>query len=165
MVDQVPRGALIGPGVIIGAILFGLALFGLTVGVFWAFRPEPAPVAASTAVLNVIHAPTATVPPPTPTPTLPATPTSLVPPSPAEGSLGVGVFVQISGTGGDGLRIRSEAGLHGTVQALGMEAEVFEITAGPQEADGYSWWYLTAPYEEARTGWAVANYLQPIQNP
>jgi hypothetical protein len=160
-----PRGPLIGPGVIIGAILFGLALFGLTIGVFWFFRPEPVPVAASTAVLDVIRAPTATIPPPTPAPTLTATPTSPVPPSPPEGSLGVGAFVQISGTGGDGLRIRSEAGLQGTIQGLGMEAEVFEITDGPREADGYTWWYLTAPYEEARTGWAVANYLQPIQNP
>jgi hypothetical protein len=165
MGDTGRRGALFGPGVILSAILFGLALFGLTIGVFWYFRPEPVPVAASTAVLNVIHAPTATVPPPTPTPTLPATPTSPVPPSPPEGSLGVGAFVQISGTGGDGLRMRSEAGLQGAVQAVGIEAEVFEITGGPQEADGYTWWYLTAPYEEARAGWAVANYLQPIQNP
>jgi hypothetical protein len=165
MVDRVPRRSLFGPGVVIGAILFGVALFGLTIGVFIYFRPEPVPAAASTAVLNIIHAPTATVPPPTPTPTLPATPTVPVPPSPEEGTLGVGAFVQISGTGGDGLRIRSEAGLQGTVQALGIEAEVFEITAGPQEADGYTWWYLTAPYEEARAGWAVANYLQPIQNP
>ncbi len=165
MGDQIPRGALFGPGVIIGAILFGLALFGLTIGVFWFFRPEPTPAAASTAVLNVIHAPTATIPPPTPTPTMQATATSPVPPSPQEGTLGLGTFVQISGTGGDGLRIRSEASLQGAVQALGIEAEVFEITGGPQEADGYTWWYLTAPYEEARAGWAVANYLQPIQNP
>jgi hypothetical protein len=164
MGDRVPKGALIGPGVIIGAILFGLGLFALTIAVFWYFRPEPVPAAASTAVLNVIHAPTATVPPPTPTPTQQVTPTAPVPPSPPDGSIGVGALVQISGTGGDGLRIRSEAGLHGTVQALGMEAEVFEITGGPQESDGYIWWYLTAPYEEARAGWAVANYLQPIQN-
>jgi hypothetical protein len=165
MVDKASKGSLFGPGVIIGAILFGVALFGLMIGVFWFFRPEPVPAAASTAVLNIIHAPTATIPPPTPTPTQPVTPTAPVPPSPPEGSLGVGVFVQISGTGGDGLRIRSEAGLQGTVQSLGMEAEVFEITDGPQEADGYTWWYLTAPYEEARAGWAVANYLHPIQNP
>ena len=165
MGDRNLRGSLIGPGVIIGAVLFGLALFGLTIGVFWIFRPEPVPAAVSTAVLNVIRAPTATIPPPTPAPTIPVTPTLAVPPSPPEGTLGVGAFVQISGTGGDGLRIRSEASLQGTVQGLGVEAEVFQITDGPREADGYTWWYLTAPYEESRTGWAVANFLQPIQNP
>ena len=158
-------GSLISPGVILGAILFGLTLFGLAVGILWIFRPDPVPVAASTAMLNVISAPTATSVPLPATPTSEPTPTSDIPPSPAEGTLSVGAYVQISGTGGDGLRIRSNASLEGTIQALGIESEVFQITDGPREADGYTWWFLTAPYEEARSGWAVANYLQVIQNP
>ena len=160
-----PGASVLSPGVILGAIFVGLALFGLTVGVIWYIRPAPVPVGASTAILNIISVPTATPVLPTITPTSLPTPTSNVPPSPEAGSLSVGAYVQISGTGGDGLRIRSEAGLQGQVQALGIEAEVFQITDGPQDADGYTWWYLTAPYEEARRGWAVANYLQVIQNP
>lgn len=160
-----PGGSVFSLGVILGAIFVGLALFGLTAGVLWYIRPTPIPVAASTAVINIISVPTATPVLPTVTPTALPTPTSNVPPSPEAGSLSVGAFVQISGTGGDGLRIRSEASLQGSVQALGIEAEVFQITDGPREADGYTWWYLTAPYEEARRGWAVANYLQVIQNP
>jgi hypothetical protein len=160
-----PRGSLISPGVILGAIFFGLALFGLTVGILWKYRPEPTPLAASTAVLNVINVPTTTSIPPTATPPSEPTPTSDIPPSPAEGTLSIGAYVQISGTGGEGLRIRSEASLQGVVQVLGIEAEVFQITNGPREADGYTWWYLKAPYEETRNGWAVANYLQVIQNP
>lgn len=160
-----PRGSVFSVGVILGAIFVGLALFGVTAGILWYSRPAPVPVAASTAVLNIISVPTATPILPTPMPTALPTPTSNLPPSPEAGSLSVGAFVQISGTGGDGLRIRSEASLQGAVQALGIEAEVFQITDGPLEADGYSWWYLTAPYEEARRGWAVANYLQVIQNP
>ena len=157
--------SLINPGVTLGAILFGLALFGLAVGILWVFRPEPVPVAASTAILNIISAPTATSVPPTATPTSIPTPTSDIPPSPGEGILSVGAYVEISGTGGDGLRIRSDASLEGAVQALGIESEVFQITDGPREADGYTWWYLTAPYEDGPRGWAVANYLQVIQNP
>jgi hypothetical protein len=160
-----PGSSLINPGVILGAILFGLILFGLAAGVLWIFRPDPVPVAASTAVLNVIMAPSATAVPPMATPTSAPTPTSEIPPSPAEGILSVGAFVQIAGTGGDGLRIRSDASLEGAVQALGIESEVFQITDGPREADGYTWWFLTAPYEEARSGWAVSNYLEVIQNP
>jgi hypothetical protein len=160
-----PGSSLINQGVILGAILFGLILFGLTIGILWIFRPDPAPAAASTAVLNVITAPTATAVSPTATPTSPPIPTSDIPPSPAEGILSIGAFVQISGTGGDGLRIRSDASLEGAVQALGIESEVFQITDGPREADGYTWWFLTAPYEEARSGWAVSNYLEVIQNP
>jgi hypothetical protein len=165
MPDRNTRGSLISPGVILGAVLFGLALFGVTVSVLWMFRPEPAPLAASTALINVINAPTATLIPPTTAPTSAPTPTSDVPPLPADGTLSVGAFVQISGTGGDGLRIRSEASLQGVVQTLGMESEVFQITDGPRAADGYTWWFLTAPYDETRRGWAVANYLQVIQNP
>jgi len=159
------RGSLISPGVILGALFFGLALFGLTVGVLWMFRPEPTPMAASTALVNIVNAPTATSIPPTAAPTSAPSPTSAIPPLPADGNLSMGAFVQISGTGGDGLRIRSEASLQGTVQTLGMESEVFQVTDGPREADGYTWWYLTAPYDETRRGWAVANYLQVIQNP
>jgi hypothetical protein len=165
MPNRNPRGSLIGPSVIVGAVIFGLALFGLTVGILWVFRPEPVPLAASTAILNIINAATATPVPPTATPTSVPSPTADIPPSPAEGTLSIGAFVQISGTGGEGLRIRSEASLQGTVQALGIESEVFQISDGPREADGYTWWYLTAPYEEGRNGWAVANYLQVIQNP
>lgn len=75
--------------------------------------------------------------------------------------------MQISGTGGDGLRLRTGAGLDNEVGFLGLEAEVFQIIDGPQEADGYTWWLLEAPYDEGqqRRGWAVANYLASIQNP
>jgi hypothetical protein len=73
--------------------------------------------------------------------------------------------VQIIGTGGDGLRLRDQPGLDGKVLLLGSEAEVFRVQDGPREVDGYTWWYLVGPFDETRRGWAVANYLQIVQNP
>jgi hypothetical protein len=74
-------------------------------------------------------------------------------------------YVQISGTGGDGLRLRVEPGLKSEVRILGAEDEVFEVKDGPREADGFTWWYLVGPYDQTRRGWAVSNYLQVVQNP
>ncbi len=77
----------------------------------------------------------------------------------------MGAYVQITGTGGDGLRVRAEAGLKGAVRFIALEAEVFQVTDGPQEADGYTWWYLVAPADESRQGWAASNYLTVVQSP
>jgi len=63
------------------------------------------------------------------------------------------------------LRMRSRPGLEGEIRFLGYEAEVFHVTDGPQSADGYTWWYLVAPYDESIQGWAVANFLAVVQNP
>ena len=77
----------------------------------------------------------------------------------------VGAYVQITGTAGAGLRFREKPGLEAPVLLLGAEAEVFRVEEGPQEIDGYVWWYLVGPYNPARRGWAVANYLEIVQNP
>jgi hypothetical protein len=115
--------------------------------------------------LNVIPAPTATVPAPTMTVPPQLTPTSLVPPSPPPGVIAVGAYVQISGTGGDGLRLRTEPGLDNEVRILGSESEVFQVEDGPKDIDGYTWWYLVGPYDSSRRGWAVSNYLSVVQSP
>jgi hypothetical protein len=79
--------------------------------------------------------------------------------------LGIGVYVEISGTQGDGLRLREGPGLDNQMIFLGIEAEIFRIEDGPQVSDGYTWWYLVAPFDSSRNGWAVSNYLTIIQNP
>ena len=45
------------------------------------------------------------------------------------------------------------------------DVEVFEVREGPQEADGHTWWYLVAPYDESRAGWAAAEFLGAIPSP
>ncbi len=156
---------LINPWVVGGAILVALILLGATLSFLWFTRPGPVALGKATAVLDVIPAPTATAPIPTLTAMPQSTPTSLVPPSPPPGVIVVGDYVQISGTGGDGLRLRADPSLGGEVRILGSESEVFQVEDGPKDIDGYTWWYLIGPYDSSRSGWAVANYLRVVQNP
>lgn len=86
-------------------------------------------------------------------------------PTPAPTGIAIGNYVQISGTDGEGLRIRSEPGLNGNPDFLGFDSEVFIIRDGPREVDGYIWWYLVAPYDESRAGWAASDFLTYIPSP
>jgi hypothetical protein len=69
------------------------------------------------------------------------------------------------GTGGKGLRLRVEPNLEAEVRLLGADDEIFEVQEGPQQSGGYTWWYLVGPYDEARHGWAVEDFLIVVQNP
>lgn len=151
------------------AIIFAVLLLAATLALIWFTRPGPSVEAPATAVINVILAPSDTPAPPTVTPTPPASPTPQpagdIPPAPAPGVINLGALVQISGTEGDGLRLRADPGLYGEVRLLGAEAEVFQVSDGPREVDGFTWWLLVSPSDAARTGWAVSNYLALVQNP
>jgi hypothetical protein len=107
----------------------------------------------------MISAPTATSSAP-PTPTI-----DPFAPSPTPTGIAVGAYAQITGTGGEGLRIRSQPGLIGEPVFLGFDTEVFIVEDGPRELDGYVWWYLVAPYDEGRAGWAAADFLTFIPAP
>ncbi|MDI6768776.1 MAG: hypothetical protein QMD04_03785 [Anaerolineales bacterium] len=119
------------------------------------------------AALTLIPAPTSTprYVAPTPTPPLPAASSFVVTPTPLPGTFTVGVYVQISGTEGQGLRLRAKPGLNSPPLFLGHDSEAFLVTDGPQQADGHTWWYLTAPYDQTRSGWAVQDYLSVIPSP
>lgn len=156
---------LLSPIIIGGTMVVAAILLGITLFLLWLVRPGPAPGVPGTAVLNVIPMSTFTPIPPTITPVPEPTVTSLVPPPPSPGSFSVGSSVQITGTGGDGLRLRADPGLQGDVRFLALEGEVFQVEDGPQEQDGYTWWFLVAPYDATVKGWAVSNYLAPVQNP
>lgn len=146
------------------AILIGLGCVVLLLSVVSFTQPSQTPVGLVTAMLTVILAPTDTPAPPT----LEAlTPTVMrdVPPEPGAGVLSIGNYVQVSGTEGDGLRLREGPGLSYDPQLLGLESEVFQIVDGPQQADGYTWWHLSAPYDQTRSGWAVSNYLLYVEQP
>jgi len=81
------------------------------------------------------------------------------------GELVIGAYVQVAGTGGDGLRLRDQPGLNGKILLVASEAEVFEVDDGPIEMDGYTWWHLKGPFDPARQGWAVASFLGIVQKP
>jgi len=121
--------------------------------------PEPTRLA-----ITLLAAPSSTprYVPPTPTP-LPPTP--LPSPTPGPGQFALGIYVQITGTGGVGLNMRSDAGTQAPILFLGYDTEVYQITKGPKQANGDTWWYLTAPYDQTRSGWADQRYLSVLPTP
>ena len=153
------------PWVIGGAIFFAVTLLIASFALVWFTRPIQVSAGPSTAIVNVIRVPTDTPVPATPTPAPALTPSPAVPPSPPAGEISVEAFVQITGTGGDGLRLRADPSLEGEIKFLALESEVFQVKEGPREEGGYSWWFLVAPYDENVRGWAVSNFLTIVQNP
>ena len=154
--------SIMNPRVIASAVILAMALFATVLFILWYSRPAEKASAPVTAVFNILPAPTATALPPTPTSPPSATSTLPVPPP---GVIASGSVVQITGTGGDGLRLREAPGLEQPMRLLGGEDEIFKVSDGPQELDGYVWWFLEGFYDASRNGWAVANYLEAIQGP
>lgn len=148
--------------VVLLGLLLAIGLCAMIAVVINGFKPADQPLAASTAALTVIPAPSSTSSPsPEEAATATATPVGGVSPD----GIALGMYVQISGTGGDGLKMRSGPGVNSDTIFLGMEAEVYLIKDGPKIADGYTWWYLEAPYDSTRTGWAASKYLTVVAAP
>lgn len=93
---------------------------------------------------------------------LQVTPTQTALPYIEVNGISMGLFVKIQGTGGVGLRIRRDPGTNTEVVFLANESEVFTVVGGPVEKDGFLWWQLTAPYDDTRSGWAAADYLEAL---
>jgi hypothetical protein len=146
--------------VILGALgVAGLLLLITAVGIGLTASHPASNIGFAPADLTVIPAPTGTSSAP-PTPTI----DPFASPTPPAG-IAIGNYVQISGTEGQGLRIRSDPGLGGAFKFLAYDAEVFLVQDGPREVDGYTWWYLVAPYDQTRVGWAAADFLTYIPEP
>lgn len=127
---------------------------------WWTRPPASATFSPASVNLTLIPAPTAT---PTPQPT--PTPDASLQVTPDASGIVVGGYVQISGTDGQGLRIRSAPGLAGTPLFLGFDTEAFEVRDGPEMVDGFTWWYIVAPFDQSRAGWAASAYLVSIPPP
>jgi hypothetical protein len=144
--------------VTVALLLIGLVLVGLVILFFGrAQAPQSSPIPEVTLIAAPTLTPRAVDPTQIPTPT--ATSIFFLP----EGVIGVGIYVQVTGTGGAGLRMRAEPGLRSAVNFSAMESEVFLVIDGPETADGYTWWHLEAPYDRNRNGWSAADFLTPIK--
>jgi hypothetical protein len=144
---------------ILGALAVAGCLVLVTlIAIGWTRSRSPETQGFVPADLTIIAPPTATV-----NPTATSTPSGTVTPPP--GQIGVGGYVQITGTEGQGLRIRSAPGLNSDTVFRGDESETFQVKDGPQTADGYTWWYLVAPYDSTRAGWAAADFLTVVPSP
>ena len=147
--------------VILGAITIFAVLLGVWAVVMWYFHPEESGVQPAQA--NVI-----VIPGPTLTPVVTPSPMGGIPDdgsATSQNGIMVGMFVQISGTESAGLRLREAAGTSSEVQFVALEGEVFEITNGPQDQDGYTWWYLVSPYDSSRSGWGASRFMAVITSP
>lgn len=149
--------------VILSAILLALVLFVIFALLLIGSKPNQPVGGSVTAIVNIV--PAATFTPalalPTQTPAVTDTPDS----GQTSGVIVLEAYVQVTGTGGSGLRLRVEASLDGEVRLLGDEDEIFMVKDGPLESGGYTWWYLVSPSDESRRGWAVQDFLTVIQNP
>ncbi len=149
--------------VLLGAVGLALISFIILFTLLWVSKPEQTTVDQGTAIVIMIPAPSPTplVSAPTTIPTPGSDPADTI----QSGDIKIGSYVQVTGTAGTGLRLRVEPSLNSEIRLLGSEAEVFEIQDGPRQAEGYTWWYLVGPYDDARHGWAVQDYLVVIQTP
>lgn len=152
---------ILNPWVIAGTVVTASLLILVTYFVSGGMLPEDEEPYQGGGLIMVIPVPTATpTPPPTITPEILPSPTAVT-----EDGIELGGYVQISGTEGEGLRLRRDPSLSGDIVYLGLEGEIFLVKDGPVEADGYIWWQLEAPLNSSRQGWTVSAYLQPAQNP
>ena len=149
---------------IVAAILL-FALFGL-----WGLYLFPGRLGAQAPTPTaIIWTPTAS---PTPAASPTPTPTDPVPTEDAEGAtptaatdITIGGYVEVTGTGGYGLSLREGPGANAARADIAADGEVFIVVEGPQTVAGSPWWKIRDPENEARTWWAVGNYLHPIDHP
>ncbi len=144
--------------VLLGAILVAGGLALVTALIIFLLPAPSAAVPDLVQAMTIIPAPTLTATPPQMIET--ATPTA----APSIGGISVGSYVQITGTDGQGLRLRSGPGIDNPPRLLGMDAELFMVKDGPRQADDFIWWFLEAPYDPERSGWAAANYLTVVDS-
>jgi hypothetical protein len=147
---------------IVGSLIVAAVLILLTLIIIGWTSPRFSPeVGFAPADLTMIPAPTHT-PAATAIPTFdPFAATAVV----DQNTIHIDGYVQIIEVGTDGLRIRSAPGLTTETVFLGEESEVFLVKDGPQEADGYTWWYVVASYDDTRAGWAAAEFLTFVPAP
>ncbi len=151
--------------VILGGIIFAVGVFAIFVVILWSAKANDTAQTPATAILNVIKAPTATAIAPIKTPTTVSTQDSSQQAPPPSSNIAIGNYVQVNGTGGEGLRLHKSAGVASEVQYVASDIQVFMVKDGPIEADGYVWWLLQDPYTESAAGWGVSNYLAVVKNP
>ena len=115
-------------------------------------RPLPTPTTSPT------EAPTATVPP---TPTRTSTPAATATPTdtPVPVVL-VGGDVAVTGTGTDELLLRAGPGLTQQTLRSCPDGTRLRVLAGPEEADGHTWWKVRT--DGGEEGWVAADWLVPF---
>lgn len=153
LVDRVNIWVMLGAVLVAGGLVVGIGLL-----IFLAPAP-PVPARGPAAQLTIIAAPTPTSTRP------PVVETNTPTAAPVVGGISVGNYVQITGTDGAGLRLRAGPGTSQAMRFVGMDSELFLVKDGPTDADNFTWWFLEAPYDPTRSGWAASKYLTVVASP
>jgi hypothetical protein len=77
------------------------------------------------------------------------------------GVIALGMNIKVSGTGNEGLRMRSGAGIDQQTMYVAQEGESFQIIDGPKILDSLIWWKIQASNDPGKTGWSVQDYMTP----
>lgn len=142
-------------------VIFGMMIF-VCLFFYFAVRPvsEGSPAAADggRTLMTVIPAPTLT-------PTVYATrvPQTLDIHYVSEDGLSLGTVVEVYDTGSTGLSVRPQPGTGGYLNFVAYEGERFKIVDGPDARNEYIWWKLESLTDPDRSGWAVSDYLRPVE--
>jgi hypothetical protein len=151
--------------VLVGGGFVTICLFVTLLVLLNSARQDQPGAVSGTVVFYIIAAPTATPLAPLASVTPIISPTQPMQDATPNGTFTIGAYVEIAGTGGDGLRLRADPGLSGMVRFLAIDGEVFQVMDGPLQVDGFTWWLLQALYNPSVQGWAVDNFLIVVQNP
>ena len=138
-------------------LIFGMMIF---IALFFFFAIRGAGTSGGEtgmAQLTVIAAPTVT-------PTVYATkePQTLEIHYVSEDGLSVGALVEVHGTENTGLSVRPNPGTGGYLNFVAAEGEIFKIVDGPDSKNDYVWWKIESVNDPDRIGWAVGEFLQPV---
>jgi len=77
------------------------------------------------------------------------------------GVIALGMNIRVTGTGNEGLRMRSGAGIDQQTMFIAQEGESFQIIDGPKVVDSLIWWKIQSINDPGKTGWSVQDYLTP----
>lgn len=109
--------------------------------------------------------PTAQVVTVTPSPVVPtSTPLPTQAPSATPEGLYIDGHAQVTGTGGDALRLRADAGLQTTTLKTISDGTLLLVLDGPRDVDSIIWWRLR-DLSDGAEGWAAQQYLIQALSP
>ena len=140
--------------ILVGGVIGACGVIGFAAWVGLRGPNQPASARPTAIVITVTPSPI--VPTPTASPRLP--------PTPGPEGLYVGGYAQVSGTGNDTLRLRSDPGLQATTLKTVPDGTQLLILDGPREADSITWWRLR-DLSDGAEGWAAQLYLVPASAP
>ena len=144
-------------------LVSGILLAGLVAG--FVFTRHPAATPTADALTAIPSSPVALAVPPTATHNPLPTPTTVRPtvvPTAALLVVGLNAKVQTTGLAGAALNVRQNPGTKARIVGRLIDGRSAQIKAGPQPADGVSWWQISGWDDGGTLGWVSGKYLKPV---